>query len=133
MATIRQQVATPWVNIAVTGVAAQELLPPLTGFQYTITQMGHHENRGDIRNVYLLFGNQEHMKFTTGASGSIIWDMQFPQDLPIGSGLYGHLDFPGNVDYLVKYIIRDCSNPSNLNPLTFVNRPVRRPNCRGEQ
>lgn len=133
MGTIRQQVATPWVNIAVTGVAAQEILPPLTGYQYAITQIGHHENNGNVRNIYLLFGNQEHMKFTTGPSGSIIWDMVHPQDLPVGSGLYGHLDYPGSVDYLIKYVVRDCRTPTNLSPLTFVNRPVRKPNIFGSQ
>lgn len=133
MGNLRQQVASPWVNVAVTGVSTQAILPAISGYQYVITQLGHHENRGDIRNIYVLFGNDEHFKFTTGASGSIIWDMVYSQELPPGSGLNGHLDFPGSVDYLVKYVVRDVREPSNLNPRTFVNRPVRTPNCRGQQ
>lgn len=130
---IRQQTATPYVMISVTGTAPQELLPPLTGYQYVITQLGAHERNGNIRDTIWKFGNDEYFRFTIGMSGSVIWDMANSQDLPIGSGLYGQLNFPGAVDYIVRYAVRDVREPTNLNPLTYVHRTIRKPNNFGSQ
>lgn len=131
--SLRQQVSTLWVNVAVTGITPQEILAPLTGYQYTITQIAQHERNGNIRDAIMKFGGDEFFRYTLGASGTVVWDKYLPQDLPIGSGFYSLLDFPGRVDTLVKYAIRDVRIPTNLDPLTFVNRPVHTPNSRGQQ
>lgn len=120
-------------NLAATGTALTACIPAASGYAYDITQLCLHEKNNTSSNVSLYFGNDFFFDMTIGASGTIVWDMPIPQDMPIGSGLFVALNPAGNVNVLARYIKRDERTPTNLNPATYIPTVRRRPNEFGGQ
>ncbi len=120
-------------NLAATGTALTAVIAAASGYAFDLTQICLHEKNNSSTNVSLYFGNDFFFDFTLGASGTVIWDMPVPQDMPIGSGLFAALSPAGNVNVLARYIKRDERTPTNLNGATYVPRAIRKPNEFGGQ
>lgn len=120
-------------NLAATGTSPVAVIPAASGYAYDLTQLCFHEKNNSSTNVSLLFGNDFFFDLTIGASGTIIWDMPIPQDMPRSSGLFVTLTPAGNVNVLARYISKDERTPTNLNPSTYVPRVTRTPNAFGGQ
>lgn len=124
------------VNIArtyVTGTAPQAVIPAASGYAYNIVQISAHEEQGQIKDIRMFFGTDPYFNMTIGASGTIVWDYQLGQDMPIGSGFNASLDYPGNVLLMTRYVIEDQRTPTNLNGATYRPRTIRTPNQFGGQ
>ena len=124
------------VNVArayITATGITPVIPAVSGYSYNIVQISAHEEQGLVRDIRMFFGNEPYFNMTIGASGTIVWDYQLGQDMPIGSGFNASLDYPGNVLLMTRYVVEDQRTPTNLNGATYVPRAIRTPNQFGSQ
>lgn len=120
-------------NLAATGTALTACIPAASGYAYDITQLCLHEKNNTSSNVSFYFGDDFFFDMTIGASGTIVWDMPIPQDMPRSSGLFVALSPAGSVNVLARYISKDERTPTNLNPGTYIPKIIRKPNELGGQ
>lgn len=91
-----------------------EILPATSGYRATIKQVV-----GASKNAYTtaitLYQGESALapQFTLGASGTLIWENLGDSGLVLetGSGIFGCLDIPGEVDITVYYTWKDLRTP----------------------
>lgn len=133
MSYYRDRVKVNYARAYITATGIAPVIPAASGYAYNIVQISAHEEQGQVRDIRLFFGNEPYFNMTIGASGTIVWDYQLGQDMPVSSGLNASLDYPGNVLILARYVTEDQRTPTNLNGATYRSRTVRTPNQFGGQ
>lgn len=126
----RDRVGVRTALVAVTGTSVQTVVPAQSGYSIFLTQVAMHEEQGGIRDVLMYQGNDLYINFTIGASGTIVWDYQLAQNIPIGSGFNASLNIAGNVRVLARYVLVDERTPPVA---ALVTRTIRAPNFFGHQ
>jgi len=114
-----------------------EILPATSGYRATIKQIVGASKVGYVAALNLSQGDTPIApQFTLGASGTLIWDnLGGGQGLPleVGSGIFGCLDIPGEVDVTIYYEWEDQTTPitkeqartASYNNVTVIRTPNR--------
>jgi hypothetical protein len=121
----------------VTGTAPTTIIPSSSGIAPAILQVCIHNKNGDLREVRMDIGPEEFFTMGIGASGTIIWDMQDQEEIPIGSGFSAYIvDTIGtaaNVAIMARYVKYDERAPRSQIPGSYVPSTTRKPNYEGDQ